>query len=395
MSRKKPPDEWIQMFTLPNISIEEPVEIDGVAMVPAHDARAQELAKRHKRFSMYLNRFTSEFGQQVSPSLILVKADKFQKYRSAEALAGFRDAVAMATIPYAWAHVLRFENNHNIKYANWFSFYPWLVDAKYEGLVMQSMAQTSWHEVRAMKGKTNPGLSHMTLPEKSVDKAILKPLLERWVARFGSPDPSKKDTSLFRSLNMALSAAMLPGNVEVTIYDIGRAIALWISAFEILTDSGTCDAVYKLLEGTKWNLSDNTDPIYEPHKYKPGQPKRPLPVWLYGAMNHARNDFIHGNPIDSNRLIVPPGKRPLHLYTALLYRMALTAFLDLKPPPVVKKDGESDYEAHWRTLHDYGWYQSNIEAAIATVMFTQKEYRAMKQGKIDQTRIRSRHRPVT
>jgi hypothetical protein len=112
-------------------------------------------------------------------------------------------------------------------------------------------------------------------------------------------------------------------------------------------------------------------------------------------MNHARNDFIHGNPIDSNRLIVPPGKRPLHLYTALLYRMALTAFLDLKPPPVVKKDGESDYEAHWRTLHDYGWYQSNIEAAIATVMFTQKEYRAMKQGKIDQTRIRSRHRPVT
>jgi hypothetical protein len=80
------------MFTLPNITIEEPLEIDGVAMVPAHDARARALAKRHKRFSMYLNRFTSEFGQQVNPSLILVKADKFRQYRTVEALAGFRDA---------------------------------------------------------------------------------------------------------------------------------------------------------------------------------------------------------------------------------------------------------------------------------------------------------------
>jgi hypothetical protein len=65
MLRRKVPHEWIQMFTLPNISIDEPVEIDGVAMVSVHDERAQTLARRHKRFSMYLNRFTSEFGQQT------------------------------------------------------------------------------------------------------------------------------------------------------------------------------------------------------------------------------------------------------------------------------------------------------------------------------------------
>jgi hypothetical protein len=371
-------DDWIQMFTLPNILIEEPIEADGVALVSVHDERVQTLAGRHERFAMYLNRFTTEFGQQVAPSLILVRADKFGQYRPAEALAGFRDAVAISTIPYAWAHVLRFENNHNIKYANWFSFYPWLVDNKYEDLVMQSMTQTGCHEAKALKGQTSPGISHMALAQNMIDKALLGALLERWVARFGSSNPSKQDTSLFRSLNMAMSAAALPGNVEVTIYDLGRSIALWVSAFEILTKDGTCDDVYKLLEGTKWNLSDNTDPIYEPHKYKPGQPKRTLPVWLYGAMNHARNDFIHGNPIDPMRLIVAPGKRPLHHYTALLYRMAITSFLDLKPPPTVKRKGETDYDAHWRHMHDFGWYQSNIEAAIATVMFTQEEYRAMR-----------------
>ncbi|WP_426440096.1 hypothetical protein [Bradyrhizobium genosp. P] len=77
-----------------------------------------------------------------------------------------------------------------------------------------------------------------------------------------------------------------------------------------------------------------------------------------------------------------------------LYRMALTSFLGLKPPPTVKKEGETDYDAHWRHMHEFGWYQSNIEAAIATVMFTQEEYRAMRQGKVDSARARSRHKPV-
>jgi hypothetical protein len=395
MPRKKTPDEWIPMFTMPNIAIVEPIEIDGLALVSVEDERIQTLARRHRRFAMYLGSFTSEFGQQVSPSTILVRADKFDQYRAAEALAGFRDAIAISTIPYAWSQALRFENNHNIKYANWFSFYPWLVDSKYEDLVMQSMAQLGAHEVKAMKGQTSPGISYMALEPRMIDAALLPALLEQWVARFGSLTPSRKNTSLFRSLNMASSAAMLPGNVEVTIYDLGRSIALWVSAFEILTESGTCAAVYKLLEGTKWNLSDNSNPIYEPHKYKPGQPKRSLPVWLYGAMNHARNDFVHGNEISPSRLIVPPGKRPLHLYTAPLYRMALNSFLDLKPPPIVPRDGETEYDAHWRHMHDFGWYQSNIEAAISTVLHTQEEYRQLRQGKIDSARARSRHRPVT
>lgn len=387
-------DEWIPMFTLPNISIQEAIEVDGVALVSLHDGRLRSLANDHEKFAAYLNGFTTEFGQQIAPSVILVRADKFALYRSAEAMAGFRDAIALSVIPYSWAHALRFENNHNIKYANWFAFYPWLVDNKYEGLVMSSMAQMGWHEVKALKAQTSPGISYMYLEPRMVDRPILDALLARWGERFGSPTPSRENISLFRSLNMAMSAAALPGNVEVTIYDLGRSIALWASAFEILTEDGQCDQVYKLLEKATWNLSDNNDPSFEPHKYKAGQSKRTLPVWLYGAMYHARNDFMHGNQIDENRLIVAPGKRPLHIYTALLYRMALTAFLDVKPPVIVKKEDETVYDAHWRLRHVFGKYQSDIEAAIATVMFTQEEYRDMKQGKIDQARIRSRHKPV-
>jgi hypothetical protein len=394
MPRKKVVDDWIPMFALPNIDIIDPIGLEYVALVSIRDTRLSDLMKRHRRFSMYLNRFTSEFGQKISPSVVLVHKDKFDLYRSGEALAGFRDAIAMSVIPYSWSHVLRYENNHTIKYANWFSFYPWVVDNKYDGLVMQSLAQFGYHQVSLMKGQTSPGISFMGLKERDHDNALLPALLQRWISRFSAPDPTRRDRSLFRSLNMALAAAMLPGNVEVTIYDIGRSLALWVSAFEILTESGTCDAVYKLLEKAKWNLSTNNDPIYEPHKYKPGQPKRILPVWLYGAMNHARNDFIHGNQIDENRLIVAPGKRPLNPYAAPLYRMALTAFLDLRPPVIEKKEGETDYDAHWRLNWEFGTFQGDIEAALSTILYTQEEYRQMRQGKIETTRARSRHRPV-
>src|SRR5208282_3002693 len=126
----------------------------------------------------------------------------------------------------------------------------------------------------------------------------------------------------------------------------GRTIH-WVSAFEILAHPGTSDVgykqVYKLVEKTTWNLTECKEVVYEPYGHKPGQPKRTLPVWLYGELNRARNDFLHGNPITDSRLIVPPGKQPLHLYAAPLFRMALAAFLDLKMDMKPPKEGETEY----------------------------------------------------
>jgi hypothetical protein len=184
---------------------------------------------------------------------------------------------------------------------------------------------------------------------------------------------------------MALSAGMLPGNVEVTIYDIGKAIALWVGAFEILAHPGTPNVgyrqVYQMLEKAKWNLSDCNQALYEPYGYKPSQPRRGLPVWLYGELNRARNDFLHGNPITGSRLIVPPGKQALHLYAAPLFRMALTAFLDLTMDRRPPHANETDYEAFLAYEHEFGGYQRDIEAALATILFTKEEYRAVRTGR--------------
>jgi hypothetical protein len=377
------------MFTLPGVCIQEPIEVDGLAFVSSHDARIIDLAEKHRRFRMYLKRFTTEFGDPITPSFILCRNDRYEKYRSAEVLAAFRDSIAISCISRGWALALKYGNNHNVRYSNCFSFYPWLVDNNYKDLVMQSMAQIGAHEVKRLKGQTVPGISYVHLTRGMIDTALLDALLKRLPKRF-SPEHDRSDVALFRSLNMGLSASALPGNVEATIFDIGRSVALWVSAFEILSKDGTCESVLKLLKAVKWNLSACSDAIYEPRNYKPGQPKISLPIWLYRAMNKARNDFIHGNEINEKTLIVAPGKQPMHLYTAPLFRMALTSVLGLtREPPSATKD-KTAYDAYWQYSREFAHYQSDVEVALSTIIYTPKEYRELKQSRVESARSRSR-----
>ncbi len=377
------------MFALPQIDVQEPVEVAGMALVSLRDERLKTLVKKHRRFAMYMRRFRTEFGQEVSPSVLIRESTSPEQYRSVEALAGFRDALAMSIIPYSWAHALYFETTFGIRYGNWFSFYPWMVDAKYDRLIMNSLAQLGFHQVKALKAQATPGFAYQPLTSRMVDKPLLNALLSRWEACFSVQAPTRENVALFRSLNMALSASMLPGNVETTVYDIGKAIALWVSAFEILAHNGTdvgFQQVYQLLEKATWNLSECNQAIYEPYKYKAGQPKRSLPVWLYGELNRARNDFLHGNTVTNSRLIVSPGKRPLHLYAAPLFRMALTAYLDLKMERRPAREGETDYEAYLARQHVFGGFQRDIEAAISTILTTEEEHRAVRTARVQRSR---------
>src|SRR5205814_1689779 len=135
-------------------------------------------------------------------------------------------------------------------------------------------------------------IAHQRFSANMIDKPLLRELLSHWEQRFKTATPSHGNVALFRSLNMAVSAAMLPGNVEVTIYDVGKAVALWVSAFEILAHTGNTVGyrqVYELLEKSVWNLMECNTATYEPYGYKVGQSKRILPVWLYGELNRARN----------------------------------------------------------------------------------------------------------
>jgi hypothetical protein len=171
-------------------------------------------------------------------------------------------------------------------------------------------------------------------------------------------------------------------------------VALWSSAFEILAPrkSEGFRNVYALLDKITWNFTPCKELKYEAYGFKKDKTKRNLPSWLFGEINAARNDFLHGNPITGSRLIVSPAKRPLHLYASLLYRMALAAFLDLRHVSTPRKEGETEYEAHWRDDFAFGRFQGDIEVALSTIMMTEKEYLDQRQGRIDKVRVQWRRR---
>jgi hypothetical protein len=44
---------WVPTFALPNVDVDEPIEVDGMALVSLRDYRIHELANKHKNFAEY------------------------------------------------------------------------------------------------------------------------------------------------------------------------------------------------------------------------------------------------------------------------------------------------------------------------------------------------------
>ena len=131
-----------------------------------------------------------------------------------------------------------------------------------------------------------------------------------------------------------------------------------------------------LLDKNTWHYTPCKESKYEAYGFAKDQTLRNLPCWLFGAINHARNDYLHGNLIDGHRLIVPPAKRPLHHYAPLLYRMAIAGFIDLQYTPSPKRADETEYEAYIRNHHVFGHFQGDIEVALSSIMYTADEFSA-------------------
>jgi hypothetical protein len=176
---------------------------------------------------------------------------------------------------------------------------------------------------------------------------------------------------------MAVAAAKMPATVDVTLYSLGRSVGLWVSALEILAHprigKSNTQLVYTLLEKAPWRDKRLWEKRYRAFvtankQQQKKAPLRNLPCWLYGNIYHARNDFLHGNPIRPDRLQVKPSGKSLFPYAPLLYRMALSAFLELdhKLAPPSSEDAKAigKYIAKRMEFFDE---QREIERGLRTV----------------------------
>lgn len=337
-------DAWTPVGVLPNIELASPIDAGEIALVAGGDERVTVLCAAHPRLASFLGRFSDAFGQEVLPAVMLVRQDAPPSVLTVEALASFRDAVALSVVTSSRALGILYPRGHQISFSNAFGFYPWMLDKDYEHLIASTPAMLALHDVEEFHGQCSPELVPIRLTESNIDRTLLTALCREWRRSYLNRRSKWRHLALFRSLNMANQASLLPAGRDVTFYDVGRSIALWVSAFEILSHPGkgkvSIRAVYDLLEKVEWNHKALRQKRYKAHETsRKTSIRRIAPCWLYGEIHRARNNFLHGNPVKPARLIVKRARRSVFQYAAPLYRMALAGFLPLtwsRPSPSTK-----------------------------------------------------------
>ncbi len=325
--------DWQPIFVLPNIALEETIEFGPAILASSGDARVKALSKSQPSFRAFSKSFRDNFRQKIDPAFLLIHSTSGDNIRNVEPLASIRDAIAASIIPYSRALTIKRAHHSAPLFANTFEFYPWMLDKEYKYLIGSTPAFLGMHSVDAFQGQSSAVLFRTSIRQDSIDNPLLAALLTRWKSRYDSNRSTWQDRALFRSLNMALHASMLPAAGETNLYDVGRLISLWVSAFEILVHPGgnnraDRDKVCDLLDGAPSEfrkLKEKTYPI--------GVQKttlRTLSSHVYASLLNQRNNFLHGNPVDMSNLKVAGAAKSLFEYAASLYRMALAAFLELK-----------------------------------------------------------------
>ncbi len=379
---------WIPLFVLPNIRVKDGVSIDEAAIVPNDEPRVRAYVRDHGDFGMFIKKFTDPFGAKSGPGVMLLRNEVANTFRTMEAVSSFRDLIALSVIPLQRARSLARGGSFYIQYSDYFDFYPWTFHEGHGHLVCNTPGLVALHEVSAFKGQSSPILSPLDLDSFDLDAPLLRELLIRWQKRYGSAKPAWAEEALFRSLNMAVAASKMPAGPDLTRFALGRNLGLWVSAFEILIHKGTDKIrlwdVYDQLTSLPWGSKKSRYRRYRPYGLK--DKRRNLACWIYGEIHHARNDFLHGNPIDPQRLLVKRSGRNLFLYAAPLYRMALTGFL--QPPQAAPPSGSPTQFS--RDRFDLIVNQHDVEEALYTVLVSEEEYRAQRAAEQARVRITSR-----
>lgn len=371
---------WSPLCILPNARIKNPFETEYLAIVPMEDDRCAEINSRHPTFIPFLRSFTDPFRRRAIPSILIIRDDAPAWIKSWEAVAGFRDVLSISTVVLNRTAVLIHHLSRNYQYSTSFDFYPYSITTDYQRLVTLNPALSGMDLIEEFHGQTTPGLPTSNFDSLDFDEIIERALIAQWERRFSNPNPPWRSLALFRSLNMAHSAAQIPGVIGVTNHSLGRNIGLWVSAFEILVHPETADSgfrqVYELLNEVDWRTQACKEVTYSCYEGRGSKayPPRNLACWIYGEINHARNDYLHGNPIKQDRLNVPPHGKNLFDYVPSLYRLLLTAFLGLNyyGPWKRREPGATPYDAAGMLEYRFNSKQGDYEQALADILQPRK-----------------------
>jgi hypothetical protein len=319
--------------------------------VPCHDERFREIAGQRPTLQSFVSAFCDELGNQIWPTIGLAREDAPRTISNTVVFGGFRDAVCVSAVVAGQSLTLKWGGPpRGILHSDAFDIYPWFLSPALEGYItVVTPALRGVEEVGRLRAQSAPALGNRSLSLIHVDRPLLQALIKRWEHCFVGGRESVEDRRLFRALEMACAASRTPGGVDASEHDAGRAVALWVSAFEILAHDGEWSGpriVVSLLDRVQWLRQElkARDRVVFFDKKK----KTPIPTnvagEVYEHLYRVRNDFLHGNPVTAETLKLAKPKQSVLFFAAPLFRLALTAVLDLRSPELSDASDDQNYD---------------------------------------------------
>ena len=323
-------EDWVFISAFHNLSISNKIESKYVVITPHEDPLAQTIRDRSPAFSQFVDNFKDQFGRNFSPSLFFlhksVKPDL-------EAIIAFRNLLAISSIVESWERfVCHGTQLDYYKFSNYFELYPYSLSKDEEYLIVHTPSILGLDEPAEFQGQCSPEIAASHSATRFYDSTLFDALSKQWVNYYIEHKRKEwKSRALFRSLEMAFRAAVLPFRNQGTIHDYGANIALWISAFEILTHPGNEYVNLKKTLDFLGDINFKTKKLNHKRYNGPKNERLNLVQKTYFEMHIARNKFLHGNPVNTSDLF--PGRKPkcnpLIVLAPVLFKCALYHFLGL------------------------------------------------------------------
>jgi hypothetical protein len=341
---------WKAICVLPNVTLDAPIEASRAALVPCHDDRFREIAGQRPELQSFVGAFCNEFGNQIWPTIGLVREDAPRSISNTTVFGAFRDAVCVSVIIAGQSLALKWNSpDRGILYSDAFDIYPWFPSPepgfeKY--ITVMTPALRGLEEVGRLRPQSAPCLGNRSLSPIHIDCPLLQALVERWERCFATGRENVEDRRLFRALEMACAASRIPGGADASEHDAGRAVALWVSAFEILTYKGKGHRAKKVVLSRLAQVEWQTAKLkVRDRRVKLGEKETiqtNVAGEVYDHLNRVRNDFLHGNPVTPETLKLAKRQQSVLFFAAPLFRLALTVFLDLRSQELSDASDDQD-----------------------------------------------------
>lgn len=325
--------DWEFLAALPNLKLEEAIEVECLALLPPSDARVHAMAQ-DAQVTAIINGFQTPFKVPLAPAVLANRRDAPKSVRG-DAVMAFRNMVAVPSVALGTATALSRGQSFLPLWSDAFQLHP-VRPGKHGDLVIRTPALRGMDEPEEFAGQCSPLLGGQYVSSPRYDRTLVTAIAEAWKSEFlllKSGD--ERNVKLFRSLQTAFMAATIPYDNLASQHDYGMRAAMWVSAIEILTHVSPGGANL----GTVTNALNRYTPLSESLSARQeirwrgnALATNALGI-LYKQLYQVRNAFLHGNPLTDKLLhAFQDEDRPILPQVApLLYWAALRAHLGVCP----------------------------------------------------------------